>query len=80
MAAVQYTLDGEQVTVRDVAGEFTAYSTEYIRDGLKEGHVTRAELLDYLTRRSLRHLETLRSRPKNLNKLYFSKPGDNQKR
>lgn len=77
---MNYMLDGREVTVREVAEEFTAYSRPYIRDGLREGHTTRMQLLDYLTRRSLRHLASLTSRPRNIPKLYFSgKPGEGHK-
>ncbi|MDQ3273738.1 MAG: hypothetical protein M3Q39_01580 [Actinomycetota bacterium] len=70
--APAYSLDDKSVTVQEVAQEFSAYSPGYIRDGLREGHVTRPLLLDYLTRRSLRHLDSLKSRPRNLGKIYFS--------
>jgi hypothetical protein len=67
-----YLLDGETVTLAQVAAEFTAYGRHSIRDGLQAGHNTRKELLDYLVARSIRHEANLRARPAAHQRVYFA--------
>lgn len=70
---MSYTLDGEPTTVAKLKAEFSAYGMGLIREGLRAGHATREELLQFLVTRELKAAHSGGRKPNSTRPLVYSR-------